>query len=157
LTADDTRPHVKDNDFYLEVAHALSGCQLIEQELKLYITEAFDLVRKCVGNQMSFKMSGEDYADSSLERLIETFKKLSNNDSLVTELRQFKNERNFLSHKGITHWLSKQRPNACELLYMKRPTSFVAICGSMQLSELLRQHICKPLSERSEIPCQFIP
>jgi hypothetical protein len=105
LTADDTLPHVKDNDFYLEVAHALSGCQLIEQELKLYITEAFDLVRKCVGNQMSFKMSGEDYADSSLERLIETFKKLSNNDSLVTELRQFKNERNFLSHKGITHCL----------------------------------------------------
>ena len=78
-----------EDDFYLEVAHALSGCQLVEQELKLYITEAFDLVRKCVGNK----------------RLITTFKKLSDNDSLSTGLNKFKDERNFLSHQGIAHCL----------------------------------------------------
>ena len=54
---------------------------------------------------MPFKMAGDDYADSSLERLIEIFRKLSDNETLVAELRQFKNERNFLSHKGITHCL----------------------------------------------------
>jgi hypothetical protein len=91
--------------FYLEVAHALSGCQLVEQQLKLYITEAFDLVRKCVGEKMHFKMSGDDYADSSLERLITTFKKLSNNVQLSTDLGRFKDERNFLSHQGIAHCL----------------------------------------------------
>ncbi|MDP2784854.1 MAG: hypothetical protein Q8O38_09735 [Sulfurimicrobium sp.] len=93
------------DDFYLRVAHALSGCQLVEQELKLYITEALDLAKKCIGDRMPFKVSGENYADSSLERLIEAFRKLSDNDALVTELRQFKDERNFLSHKGITHCL----------------------------------------------------
>jgi len=93
------------DDFYLKVAHALSGCQLVEQQLKLYITEALELAKKCVGEKMPFKMTGEDYADSSLERLIEIFRKLSDNEQLVTDLRQFKNERNFLSHKGITHCL----------------------------------------------------
>lgn len=93
------------DDFYLKVAHALSGCQLVEQELKLYITEALELAKKRIGKTMPFKMSGEDYADSPLGRLIETFKKLSSNEELVTQLRQFKDERNFLSHRGITHCL----------------------------------------------------
>lgn len=94
-----------DDDFYLKVAYALSGCQLIEQELKLYITEALELARKCIGERLPFKMSGEDYANASLERLIEIFRKLSNNDELVRDLRKFKDERNFLSHKGISHCL----------------------------------------------------
>ena len=96
---------MKDEDFYLKVAHALSSCQLVEQELKLYITEALALAKKCIGDKMAFKMNGEDYADSSLERLIDIFKKLTNNETLVTELRKFKDERNFLSHKGISHCL----------------------------------------------------
>lgn len=94
-----------EDDFYLEVAHALSGCQLVEQELKLYITEALDLVRKCVGDKMHFKMSGDDYADSPLGRLITAFKKLSDNEQLATDLNKFKDERNFLSHQGIARCL----------------------------------------------------
>jgi hypothetical protein len=89
--------------FYLKVAHALSGCQLVEAELKRYITEALILAKICIGDKMPFKMIGEDYADSSLERLIETFKKLSDNKTLVAELSKFKQERNFLSHKSIAH------------------------------------------------------
>lgn len=93
------------NDFYLQVAFALSGCQLVEQQLKLYISEALELAGKCIGSRIPFKMSGKDYEDASLERLIEVFRKLSNNPTLVGELRQFKEERNFLSHKGISHCL----------------------------------------------------
>lgn len=91
--------------FYLDVANALSGCQLVEQELKLYISEALQLVTKCVGDKLVFKMTGKDYENSSLERLIEIFKKLSNNNSLIKELNEFKKERNFLSHQGIAHCL----------------------------------------------------
>jgi hypothetical protein len=93
------------DDFYLRVAGALSGCQLVEQGLKLYITEALELVQKCVDGKLSFRMSGDDYADASLERLIQIFQKLSSNLTLVTELERFKKERNFLSHKGIAHCL----------------------------------------------------
>lgn len=59
-----------DDEFFLRVAQALYGCQLIEQELKLYITEAFDLVRKRLDGQVPFMLSGDDYQDSSLEKLI---------------------------------------------------------------------------------------
>lgn len=93
------------DDFYLRIARALSGCQLVEQELKLYITEALELVQKCVSGKLPFGMSGDDYADASLERLIEIFRKLSNNPTLVTQLRKFKEERNFLSHRDIAHCL----------------------------------------------------
>jgi hypothetical protein len=93
------------NDFYLRVARALSGCQLVEQELKLYIAEALELVQKCVANRLPFSMSGDDYANASLENLIKIFRKLTSNQALVTELNKFKEERNFLSHKGIAHCL----------------------------------------------------
>lgn len=96
---------MNEDNFYLKVAYALSACQLVEQELKLYVTEAFELAQKCIGKRMPFKLSGDDYADSSLERLIEMFRKLSDNEPLVAELRRFKDERNFLSHKGIAHCL----------------------------------------------------
>lgn len=94
-----------EDGFYLKVAHALSGCQLVEQQLKLYITQALDLARKRIGAKMTFTMSGKDYANSSLEQLIKIFKKLTANEALVQELNRFKDERNFLSHEGITHWL----------------------------------------------------
>lgn len=108
MTTPDASVHLKPDDFYLRVAHALSGCQLVEQELKLYITEALELVQKCVANTVPFSMNGNDYADASLERLTETFRKLTNNQTLVTELRNFKKERNFLSHKGIVHCLDPE-------------------------------------------------
>lgn len=92
-------------DFYLQVAFALSGCQLVEQELKLYVTQALALAKKCIGHRMEFNMSGDDYKDASLERLIEVFRKLTNNKVLISDLRKFKSERNFLSHKGIAHCL----------------------------------------------------
>jgi hypothetical protein len=97
-----------ESSFYLKVAHALSGCQLVEQELKLYITEALELVKKCVDGKMPFGMTGEDYADASLERLIQTFKKLSNNSALALALTNFKHERNFLSHRAIAHCLDPE-------------------------------------------------
>jgi hypothetical protein len=94
-----------DNRFYLKVAHALTGCQLVEQQLKLYISQALELAQKCVGSRMPFKFSGEDYENSALETLIKTFKKLSNNEQLVRDLLAFKEERNYLSHRAITSCL----------------------------------------------------
>ncbi|MDP1654805.1 MAG: hypothetical protein Q8K91_09515 [Hylemonella sp.] len=96
------------DDFYLKVAFALSGCQLVEQQLKLYISEAFQLAKKCIGKRIPFMMSGDDYEDASLERLIDVFRKLTNNQTLVSDLSRFKKERNFLSHKGIAHCLDPE-------------------------------------------------
>ena len=53
-------------------------------------------------------MSGEDYKNSALEGLIKVFRKLSNNPALAARLEKFKEERNFLSHRGITYCLDRQ-------------------------------------------------
>jgi hypothetical protein len=98
-------PDFDEKQFFLEVSWALASCQMIEETLKQYISDAFDLVRKFVGHRMIFKFSGEQHADSSLERLIEAFSRLCDNDMLIKDLRKFKDKRNFLSHRGISHCL----------------------------------------------------
>lgn len=99
------RPHMKSQQFLMEVATALAGCQAVELELKLYISQAFFVVRSSVGERLPFKFSGEDYTDASLERLIDAFKKLSDNDELIKRLNQFKGKRNHLAHKAIADCL----------------------------------------------------
>lgn len=89
----------------MEVAKALAGCQAVELELKLYISQAFLVVRSSVGDRLPFKFSGDDYSDASLERLIDTFKKLCNNDELFKRLNQFKSKRNHLAHRAIADCL----------------------------------------------------
>ncbi|MDP1670658.1 MAG: hypothetical protein Q8L63_01095, partial [Alphaproteobacteria bacterium] len=77
-----------------------------EQELKLYISEALELAVKCIGSRMPFRMSGVDFENEALGRLILTFQKLSANEDLVRELRRFLEHRNYLSHKGIVRCLN---------------------------------------------------
>ncbi|WP_146096976.1 hypothetical protein [Xanthomonas arboricola] len=96
---------MKSQQFLMEVAKALAGCQAVELELKLYISQAFFVVRSSVGDRLPFKFSGNDYADASLERLIDTFRKLCDNDELIKRLNQFKGKRNHLAHKAIADCL----------------------------------------------------
>ena len=91
--------------FFLRVATALSGCQLVEQELKLYISEALQLAEKSIAGRLPFRLSGEDYENTPLGQLIRVFAKLSDNPGLVKELDAFTNERNTLSHRGSTRCL----------------------------------------------------
>ncbi|TXI11549.1 MAG: hypothetical protein E6Q76_02340 [Rhizobium sp.] len=125
---------MKPRDFYLEVAYALSGCQLVEQELKLYLTDAFALIKKRLGNRMTFKFSGDDYENSSLEGLIGAFRKLSSNDTLIRQLEAFKKERNFLSHQGITYCLDYEGDLAVTVVEEVRPR----LEAVQRQSELLR-------------------
>ena len=106
----------RNHAFFLRVARSLGACQLVELELKLYIQQEFELVEKCVKGRLSFKMSGADYEDSALEQLIKTFRKLSNNPSLVARLEKFKKERNFVAHKAIAACLDPP----CDFLW-RRP------------------------------------
>ena len=92
----------EEHEFYLKVARSLAGCQLVEQELKLYITEALLFAKKCVGGRMPFEMSGEDYADAALATLIKVFGRFNDNAALKKAPNDFKVERDFLSHKAIT-------------------------------------------------------
>ena len=89
------------NNFYLKVADALAGCQLVEQELKLYIATAHAAIRRNLPERIPYNFTAEDCNSDALGPLIGKLKKLSNDSSLIAELTKFKDERNFLSHRAI--------------------------------------------------------
>lgn len=92
-----------ENEFFQKVTLGLAGCQRVEQHIKLFINEAYSFAKECIGNRMEFQFSGNDVESHSLERLIDVFRKFTDDPDLVKELRRFKDERNFLSHTAITH------------------------------------------------------
>ena len=51
---------------------------------------------------MPFKFDGKDYEDAPLGTLIRGFSRLNDNDDLITSLKAFVKERNFLSHRAVT-------------------------------------------------------
>jgi hypothetical protein len=104
------------DDFPLKVYNALLGCQILERELKRYITDARALAEKFRGTKMPVNLINQDYANSlsrdpanfPLGKLIEVFQKLNDNEALValvTELKEFKKKRDDLCHRGITDCL----------------------------------------------------
>lgn len=95
------------DDFFLNVAYALQGCQLVEEALKLYIAEALEITKQGIGHKIPFKMRGKDYANRSLGQLIDVFQKLSDDEALVKKLHDFRMKRNFLSHQSITHCIDR--------------------------------------------------
>ena len=75
--------------YFEKVGLALAVCQQVEEELKRYITMSLELASKLIGNEMTFRFTGEDYQDRSLERLIDAFRKLCGNDPLRERLISF--------------------------------------------------------------------
>lgn len=148
------KPHIEEDDFYLKVAHALSACQLVEQALKLYITEALLLAKLCIGDRLPFNMRGQDHEDSSLERLIDAFKRLTNNDELVKRLSKFKSERNFLSHKGIAHCLDYEGSlfQAAALEFQHRLTAIQLEAALLQRDIHLEGNRIRALLDFGEFP-----
>lgn len=96
---------MKSYELYRKVGQSLAGCQMVEQELKLHIAEALELAKKCVEQRMPFKFNKEDYLDFPLGRLIQEFNRYTENDVLVMELKNFKKERDYLTHKAIANCL----------------------------------------------------
>lgn len=92
-------------ELYQKVGHSLAGCQMVEQELKLSIAEALKLTKKCIGQRMPFRFNEEDYLDFPLGRLIQEFKRYTENDALIKDLNNFKKDRDYLTHKAISNCL----------------------------------------------------
>jgi hypothetical protein len=124
-----------DDEYYLQTAYALAGCQMLEQELKLYISDALALVHRCVADKVPFKFSGDDYLDASLERLIDVFRKLSENPNLVARLRKFKDTRNHLAHRSITECLDYDGD-----LFLPKSEETLALLNTIQEEANMLRH-----------------
>jgi len=92
---------MRHSEFYFRVADALAGCQLLEQELRLYIVAARAAIRRNLPVHIPYRTSEDDCFKKSLGQLIKKFKELSNDDELIGELNKFNDERNALAHQAI--------------------------------------------------------
>jgi hypothetical protein len=93
------------NDNYREymqlTAETLGACQMVELQLKLYITRALEVARRKAAGVVPFGFSGDDYDEAPLGKLIDVFKKLTMNKALVSDLLKFKSDRNFIAHRAF--------------------------------------------------------
>ncbi|MBX3688342.1 hypothetical protein [Dokdonella sp.] len=85
----------------MKVADALAGCQLLEQELRLYIAAAHSAIRRNLPAHLPYRVPDKDCAGDSLGQLISKFEKLSNDDELIAALKAFNKKRNKLAHRAI--------------------------------------------------------
>lgn len=90
-------------------SHALAGYQLIESLLKTYISNHFKIVKFILGNQLYFGFTGNEYEQAPLERLVNIFSKLCNDDQLIRELRNEITHRNHIAHQSMLIMYSKRK------------------------------------------------
>jgi len=121
--------------FYLEVANALSHCQNIELDLRLYIESAFDFLRLIAKDKMPFKIDRKKFEDQPLGKLIESFKPLTDKTELVADIEKFRKLRNFVAHQAIVKGMDAQRNVSSEKVEEVR----TKITELIKLSEKIRQ------------------
>ena len=83
------------------VNQVLAGFQLIEEMLKSYIANHFDIVRILVKGRLHFEFRREDYQESALGRLTHVFSKLCPNQQLVSDLRAEIKRRDQIAHRAL--------------------------------------------------------
>lgn len=96
---------MKTREFYLRIAKALEGCQLLEMELKLFLAEKRELDMRRGRSPRPTDESANSFDDVALGKLIKKFRKASKNHSLADSLEAFRAERDFLAHKAISSCL----------------------------------------------------
>jgi hypothetical protein len=108
-------------EYVFEAGGALTFLQLIEHFLKLYIDYSFKLAAVHLLGKMPFRFTGDDFKNAPLERLLATFRKLSDDVDLINVLETLKEKRNFFAHKGFVQYFEK--PNIDEEHYQKSLSS----------------------------------
>ena len=86
--------------FSTEAHYALVAYQMIEEQLKRYISTAHDIVRLCLSNRIPYKYSEKEIDGYALERLIAIFGKLNDNEDLIRKLNKLPKDRNYCAHKA---------------------------------------------------------
>ncbi|KAB7703183.1 hypothetical protein GBN26_02100 [Plesiomonas shigelloides] len=78
----------------------LSGYQLIEASLKLYIVNYFRIAKYYISDRIHFGFDGSDYHDAPLGQLVKVFSKTCADKELVADLKSEISHRNHVAHKA---------------------------------------------------------
>lgn len=88
-------------EFHKLAGGALSGCQAVEDALKIYLGIAFEVVKKRVAGELNGDFGADLYETEPLHRLIGIFKSISGDKVLTESLQGFKKRRNRFVHHAI--------------------------------------------------------
>jgi hypothetical protein len=85
------------------VCNVLSSFQTLEFSLKIYISTAYKLIAIKINGDIPFKYDYKDIENHPLEKLLNIFQKLNDNDILIKQLNKLRNGRNRVAHRGLLH------------------------------------------------------
>ena len=81
----------------------LGQFQLLEFSLKLYIYFSHEIIRARVSGLVPFKYTFEQLDSHPLEKLLATFRQLSDNSELQGRLNELPKKRNEIAHKALLY------------------------------------------------------
>ncbi|MCK4795174.1 MAG: hypothetical protein KAV87_66200 [Desulfobacteraceae bacterium] len=90
------------SDEYVEVVRdILWNCQVIEEGLRRYLIASYEYIQKKMVGSLPFHFDQGDFDKDSFGTLVSKFEKLSDNSSLVSQLRMLTEHRNKCAHRGF--------------------------------------------------------
>ena len=95
---------VKKEDFdqYMNAAQsAMFQYQLIEEGLKTCISMTHEIIRSKLPSEIDFSYKDAEFESMPLERLLNTYGKLTTNKVLVKQLNELRDSRNYVAHKAF--------------------------------------------------------
>ena len=87
--------------YRLDAVKTLSGFQMLEFSLKIYISVAYNLIAHKVSGIVPFKYKYKDIKNHPLEKLLNLFQKHNDNVDLQKRLNRLRQKRNDLAHTDL--------------------------------------------------------
>ncbi|MCB2215824.1 hypothetical protein [Desulfofustis glycolicus] len=94
---------MKDEAYIKAIGHILFSFQMLEEGLKICVGLSYDIISAVVPSELSFKVNAKKIEKSSLGSLITLFSDVTKNHSLVTDLKNIVQWRNFCAHNAYLH------------------------------------------------------
>lgn len=83
--------------------------QFIEELLKIVIGCSYEALRRSAPSLVRFRPTRRDLEKKPLGRLIDKYEDVSHNDTLVKQLREVVQDRNFCAHQSLVLHFEKQQ------------------------------------------------
>ena len=131
------------NDLLEQHIHRFSSAvmefQFIEELLRMYISYCYYIIHLSLSKKIPFKYAYKDLQKDSLGKLLDKFKKFSNNNELIKKIDHIIKDRNYCAHKAFILTYEQQKNFdflAAELEKVERIITKARDCTQLLLAEV---------------------
>lgn len=94
-----------------ELSNAIMSLQYVEEAIKNYLGEVYEIIKKKLGNQIPFDFSRKSVKNDSLRRLLTKFSKVNSNKDLIDRIDHLIKDRNYCVHQAYVMTFEKMFNN----------------------------------------------